>query len=813
MNKELKFSMKFDTGEFDRAVEKMQQKLKEIAGLSKGPQGQQPQGGAGGGSGGDAMLSKPGMEAFFKSMQALRSNMDNAMRNHAKEQMKLMKDISKEEERRGKLLQDQEKIAKGKTRDLQEELRIKKELKTTEEQISRLTGEAGRRRTSFDAARGAAMGGTQPVFVTNWPSGRGGGGEGDGGGGGGGKSPKSFMSGLGKTLGTAAALLATGATLIDQYTSLPLTRSGALGNATQSIVGGNLQEIANGNVVPAMAWQREKQRAMKYSQNKMQSDQVTDSMDLLGGGMNLITGGAVGSDRSANMLVGGVAKAMSDVLSVSMKGSIADKLSISLGRASQEYFTAHQAQLMEDFGKNYESMLSAQQKQNPLKNLAVNYLQDRYKTDMQAQRMMGLTDDEFYGRKGFMEQGNMAGFSGDMMMQSAQQIQAAGGSTRSMKGNSLLALKAQRGLDLTNAGSVLGTISGGAGGAEASERIFKKILEEGVKNGLDKSEAVEELRRFSQQTAEVVSKTGATSEVDAQRIIESFSRFQAGGIPTGREAEGAKAAYQEYQNQSAATSGRGGAMQYSSMIKGGLADKFDPRQIGDMMEMPEEDVHTGNPFIQAMASKAGMRPEELVRQIINNKRTGVQAASGVNPAWQKILQKANITKELGPEELEKLKNENPEAYDAYIQIESAAGNVSQYGGMQKRSAVVRGMMTQGQLEPGEEPTGTTAEGARVEGALEEQPGTRAADEVVRSAGVAAQAMLENFRDFKTEITPAADALDIFTKRLVILTQVMGMTPEGDRAAAARYVGEKLFTPVNQQAGKPKAGQRNASGDF
>ena len=96
-NKEIKFSMKFDTGDFDRAVEKMQQKLKEIAGLGKGasspggggpgaPGGPAGSGGSvGGGGAGDPMMTKPGMEAFYKSMQALRSSAHSAMAQHGKD--------------------------------------------------------------------------------------------------------------------------------------------------------------------------------------------------------------------------------------------------------------------------------------------------------------------------------------------------------------------------------------------------------------------------------------------------------------------------------------------------------------------------------------------------------------------------------------------------------------------------------------------------------------------------------------------------------------------------------------------------------
>lgn len=798
MNKELKISMKFDTSDAEAAADKMYKKMKQIADLSKGPAagGAPAAGGPNANQPGGEMLSKPGMEAFFKSMQALRNNQDSAMKKHASDQMKLMKEIYKEEERRNKLVQDQDKLSKNKNKDLQEELRIKKELNTTEEQLSRLKKESGKSSSAFLAAR-MATGGTQPVFVTNWPDGNGPGGGGGGGGGGKGGGGNKFMSGLGKSLGMAAALLATGATMIDQYTSLPLTKTGALGGATQSLIGSNLQDISQGNVVSSMAWMKEKQRASEMAQSKFNSQMVTSPMNVLGGAISLGKsalggGGGAGQDPNANYLMGTVTKTLSAALSIGAKGSIADSLSQGLGKASEEYFTTHQAQLMEDFGKNYESMLSAQQKENPLKNLAVNYLQDRYKSDQQAQRMMGMSDEGLYGAHGLMQGANKAGFTGDMAIEQARAIQSAGGSTRGMQ-NATLGMKAARGFDLTNASSILGTISGGAGDASSSERIFKRILEEGVKNGLDKSEAVEELRRFSQSTAEIVAKTGAITGEDTSRIMENFSRFQqSGGIPTIKEQEGSKAAYQEYQGMSAETGGRGGAMQFASMMKNGLG-KIGPKAMGSLMEMPEEDLSETNDRVVAIAARYGMSPKDLVERTMKAKQEKADVEVGFKSKYRDTLKAAGVTGKMSYEELQ---NATPDVREAYEESRMATSVRSKYETAQKAEATSLRFQRGGVIEPG-----TTAAGQGITDKMEGGTG-RAADDVTKAAGVAAQAMLENFRDFKKEITPAADALDAFTKKLIILGQVANMTPEKDRAAALSYAGQHLFTPANQQAGKP-----------
>lgn len=802
MNKELKFSMIFDmdTSIFDRAIGHMQKKLAEV---TKGP------GGTGGQTTGqDPMMQKPAMEAFFKSIQALRTNMNTAMQKHAQDQMKLMKDIAKEEGNRGKLLQDQERISKNKNKDLQEELRIKKELEGVESRISKLQNTAGASKTSFQAATAAAQGQTVPVFVTNWPSGGGG-----GGGGGGQPSPGNaaggFWGGLGKSLGTAAAVLATGAALIDQYTSLPLTRTSALGNATQSIIGNHLEEMSRGDVVSGMAWQKERQRALDMAGSKLNSQMITGPMNVLGGAVGLVkgslTGEGAGQNKDANMLVGSIAKAIEMTFSVG--GLVPNKISSAYGKEAEKYFSTQQAQLMEDFGQNYEKMVQAQQRQNPLKNLAVGYYQDRYKTDLQSQRMMGLNDTQLYGRGGFLEQANTSGFTGDMAQQMAQQIQGAGGSTRGMK-NSTLGLRAQRGFDLTNAGSVLGTISSGAGSQEASERIFKKILEEGVKNGLDKSEAVEELRRFSQQTAEVVAKTGAVTGEDTQRILENFMRFQAAGVPTMKEQEGAQSAYKQYQQFSGESSGRGGAMQFASLMKRGMGS-LGFRAMAGLMEMPEEDVTETNERVVAAAVKLGKSPKEMVEMILGAKQEKADVESGFNPKWRELLKKRGISGKLSLEQQKQLSagtKEDRETLEAYYQTVQAPVARYDYTTSQAAEAATRGFERGGATSgPQTEADRMAARHAKFR--LEQGVGGRAGDETISAAGAASQAMLENFREFKTEITPAANALDAFTKKMVIFTQVLQGTPEKDRAAAASAARERLFphAPTQPQAGKPKPG--------
>jgi len=833
MNKEIKFSMKFDTTDFDQAVGKMQEKLKTISGLGKGAGG--PSGGApggpggpagggasvGGGGAGDPMMTKPGMEAFYKSMQALRSSAHSAMAQHGKEQMKIMKDIAKEEERRGKLLQDQEKISKNKTKDLKEELRIQKELKATAESIARLNSQAGSSKTNFDAARGAAGGNTQPVFVVNWPDegGRGGGAGGGGPGGGGkgrGGAGGSMMGRLSASLGTAAAVLATGATLIDNYTSTPLRAAKGIGSGTQSILGNQLQQLARGDVVPAMAWQKERAESMGMAQDKMKSDMITKPLENLA---HSIAGMAAGATAGAigGLLLGGPLGAIAGGVGGGIFGAVKAGGPDMLAGVSEKHRMAFEAERIADLGKNYEEILAAKQAANPLKGLAVDFLSSRYKGDVGSQRMMGMNDKGFYGAGGFLEQGNKGGFTGDMRMDMASQIQGAGGSTSAMKGSSsMAALRAQRDHNLTNAGSLMGTISSGAGGNEVSERIFKRLLEEGVRNGLDKSDTAEELRKTSQITADIVARTGAVTGEDTSRIMEGFSRFLnlgggASGQMTMKDIEGAKASYNEYQGRSAETSGRRGALQFSAMQHEGLG-KMGAQAIGSLMEMPEQDLTSTNTRVVALAEEYGMKPEDLVKKLLRAKQTMQDTDVNLDPKFRTTLQeyqkKMGIDGEMSQQQLEAA----PQSVrTAYGEIMKASSLNTKYEGPQKATSDFLQMLHGGQTEAkppvyGPEPPPPN------------QPGDRGADQIIASAGKAAQVFLENFREFKDQITPAATALDSFSKSLIIFAAVAAAASDKDKGATLAGLADQLkqrAAASAQQGGKPTPGgsSRGSSGGW
>lgn len=790
MNKELKFKLTIENGDFDRAVETMQQKLARLSKITNQPAPQT-------GGNDQNLMSKAGMEAFFKAQQTARATNDREVQKQFKEHTRLAKDYAKEEQAVNKLLAERDKLNKSAIKDSKEILAINEKLAASQSALSRHPGSP-----SYQGPRGPGGGGPSnqgpgappPSAPTS----------GSGGGGflggmnamAGMRNLKMVAAAVGKAFGTVAGFM-------EQQASLDLTRAASIGSATQSTIGAQLEQLSRGDIVQGAAWQKERARAAQYAGSKLETNRQTDFMNAAGGMSSLLFGGGgPGGDRSATQMTEMLSKAFSNVFSVG--GLVSNDISRTFDAAATRFHQTHEAQLSATFGEDYLNMVEAQKKSNPLKNLATQFLQDRSSADLQSERMLGLGDRGFYGAGGFMQQANQAGFTGDMRMESARQMQAAGGSTRAMRGGaSLTALQAGRAYDMTNAGGVMGAISGGAGSSEASERIFKQILTEAVKNGLDGADSVEELRRFSQQTAEVVSKTGANTGGDAQRIIENFSRFQAGGATTIREQEGAKSAYQEYQGFSAETSGRGGAMQFAAMMKHGLG-KIGPEAMGSFMEMPAEDITTTNSRVIATAARFKMSPEDLVEKLLAAKQEKADTEIGFNPKNRQTLKDAGVTGTLSFEQLRAL----PEnVQKAYYESEVKSAGKSQYESSQKAAAVARGIRT-GASEGGS--FGPLTADQQIAQDLQDaklrqgKPGERAGDDVNAAAGVAAQVFLENFRDFKNEITPTGAALDELTRKLTLLAAAAAGVPDKDKAAVLQNAAKQLYTPKQPQAAKPSS---------
>lgn len=588
-----------------------------------------------------------------------------------------------------------------------------------------------------------------------------------------------------KNVGSIGAIMAAVAKAVDTLAGFPMRLEQAQGSAVQSFVGRDVSAIQSGGAAFETSWMRERAQAAEMAKSKRFWNRVTDTTlgavgaaGVIGGtAMTGLSGGTLGIPGMA--MIGGGAALLAN-----------DRYRSAINPFGQD---SYNKLLNEQQGKDQLSTWEALKKQDPYKGAAIDRLQSRYGTDLATQRMTGLSDQGFYGDKmlggGFQEGANRAGFNQDMAAAMAAQIQGGGGSTRGMRGLSTLGLQAQRGFDLTNAGGVLGRISGGAGGDKASEQIFRKLMEESIKAGLDKSDFREEQRRFADVTSEILSRSGVQTAEEAEKTLQGFTKYL-GTNPTIRDIEGAKSAYQEQQSFSAETSGRGGALQYVGMLKDPILRKLGSRGAAAAMEIPLEDINPSNPFIIAHAVAAGVSPEELAKSLKAEKTGAAFNAIGLDQTkvgeMDKAMSKSGITDMPRTEDAAKqLQQSDPEAYKTYLEVLDAGPMRNAYGGVQKQNAAFLGMR---RGTPGESGTGTSVFGP-ANGGVDESLGrqTRAGDVANTAVGQLAQSMLENFRAYKEEITPNTEALRALTTAIMTILSPNRGDGSGQTNDAWRYL--------------------------
>lgn len=605
-------------------------------------------------------------------------------------------------------------------------------------------------------------------------------------------------------LGFAAAAVALLPKLIQQEGARAIVTTATGGAGMQGTIGRELGAMSGDGFIREMAYMGEKSKAMRDARYAQTMSQHADALSPLttigagalgGAGVGAMFGG-IGAIPGA---VGGAALGLGKVGWNMMSDPRYRAAQLSpYSNAHAEAYKAYQAQ---EFGENFGKSLQGQTDINPLKNLAVDRMTQNYRSDLGTERQLGFSDTDYLQKGGFQNRANVAGFTGDLAAGAASNILGAGGSTRAARDNSLSVLQAQRGFDLTNASSVMGKISGSAGDSASSEQIFKKLLEEGVRVGLDKSEFREEQRKFSETTANILNGAGVTNADDASKVMQGYSRFMGNDL-TGKGMEGAKAAYDDFQSSSAETGGRGGSLQFASLMKDKTFKGLGAGTMGSLMEIPENQVSANNPRIVAAAQANGQDPEEFAKALRKAKRTSTNTELGLSTdaldTMNKEIEGGGM--DVGNMSYEDLGKLSPASRKTYQKAMDATGYKAGYKDKQKVAAQMRGFATNG-TEGGDQEDFSD----QVNLKLNENDTDRYADKTVAAAGAAAQAMLDNFTDFKDEITPATDALGKFTAQIVLLAQAVASAPEADKAKtiAAAQKGAEAAYLQQQNAGKPK----------
>jgi hypothetical protein len=245
--------------------------------------------------------------------------------------------------------------------------------------------------------------------------------------------------------------------------------------------------------------------------------------------------------------------------------------------------------------------------------------QGRY---LQTQRALGLSDEDlFKGEGSLLQSGARAGFTQDTILEAMQAISGAGGSTQISAQGATSAAQMARGLNLTNAGQLLGRISGATGmGMEGSQDQLIRMYAEATKIGLDSSTFAKETRTFLDTTAAMAYQSGASF----QEIAAQLGAGMAGGPFTERGIEASRAALDVMKQRTGEMGGLTGQYKIAALSSDEMTDMLGGKALSmdEMAMLSGMDVtkmSADDDYIKTILERRGIDPNsEEAKGFITN---------------------------------------------------------------------------------------------------------------------------------------------------------------------------------------------------
>lgn len=778
MKKELIISARFDTSDFDKSVESMQRKLKELytpADSKKTAENLQTIG-----MGGVGGMSTQSMEAYKRSTQATRRELDQMISAEAKGQQQLVKFI----ETRTAKAKELQNLQKQLVKDSAEELKVKEQIARLEENTSRAREAYKQRDTQLNQLIGARQQATPQGMQRLMQAYQGGGigGAMTAGGRMAAANPGAALGMVGSIMAGVGTIGQMGVDVYRGFGQAPISTQAASGNAIQGTLGRDVSNIYGRRTAFEQMWSPERakaaQMALAQSRNAQNADLMSLPMGILKATGAGIAGGATAGGLGGAALgslaggVGAIPGAAAGALGGGILGGIGGfgsaiggiltdprKRALSLSPFSSTMANQYQSMVAEDLAGGYNTSLDAQKKMNPFKQQAISEYEQNFQNRLGSQRGLGLRNNDFYGPGGFLKQGIDAGFTPEMQQQMASGVLGAGGSTRAARG-SVLGNQLERGFDMTNAAQIMGSISGGVGSSEATKQATIKILSEGMRLGLDDSKFAEENRRFTQVAAEVIGRSGAKGADDFERISGGMSRYLSENTTRGIEAS--KTAYEQYQQISSTTQGPRGVMRAAGFMRDPKLSQLSTMEKQAIMQIPEEQLNESNFLIQGAADKLGIDPKELVKKISNVNEGAVSRFGEADKLRDKIRGKL---KDIGVEQVtdENFSKLPKDVQQDLYKLGTFQATELGYKGQREQQAFTFG--TVGKV-PGAEQYGPGGPGAAaVEGRLSGRETGRMEDNTIAAMAADAGTVLKNFNEMRGGMDAAAKSASQFTDKI------------------------------------------------
>lgn len=537
-------------------------------------------------------MGKSGQQAF---QQTYNQN-NNTMRAMYMAEVVELQKLDREKDKLTKKLEIQSKIYENMKSQGKDLLEIEKRKAETAERLVKANQDLQRQQQLLlgsnkllrpDLAPGAPMGPPAPPETT-------------GGGGGLGNLGK-IVSAIG-IAGVVNAIQAVGS----DYARRPIDVARMQGSAAAGTTGRVLGQMQSGEFAYEGMFAEERAKATREAKGAETRGRAFDIAQVVGG---------------VGLLIGGLAATVTGVGAVPGLAAAGIGAGMLFNKRSMLDKEKYEAEKAAQYADDYNAALAANKEMTPFKKDAIEKLQKSGGSYLAAQRSMGMSDKQLFG---FFQNMGYSGFTDQMGLQASSAILGAGGSS-AMARSSEVALKAERGLGLTNATQLLGQISGTQGIPETSKRTLIDIFAQGQMIGLDNSKYAEENRRFMQNVAESVSKGGTTSEDAAQTIARIMGSFTGGGT-TMRGLEAAKSAYEAYSNVGSSTSGYTGALNISGLLTSapGLRNIKDPAALQELLSLRPNEIDVKSPDIIDAARQANMTPQALV-DLLQQQKGGVAA--------------------------------------------------------------------------------------------------------------------------------------------------------------------------------------------
>ena len=775
MDKVIKISAKMDTAEFDRAIDAMQRKMRQISTAPEAAQGfitaKDRLATAGVGTGATEADRQ-------RAARMEREAQERAIR-FAKEQTAIAERANKlYDQREARIKQINEEITKG----AKNELELRQKITQLEEQKA----QAAQRSLSATKAANEAL-----TRFPGAPPGGGGGGPGFGGGfmggAGGGGAPfglQNIMRLAGVSIpgmiGAAGTGLSIAANINTSLAAAQRVANVAQGNAMQGFVGDQISNIFAGNNIENILFARQRGTASASAKAEEQRRRTSDILGIGGGVLGRVGAGA-GVGAGIGGIIGGGIGMMIPLPGATMAGAAlgakyggiiggtmgagAAGLNIAtdpLKRSALFDEQAYEQLSSQRQAAMYQEQFQAEMMKNPIYREGARAFQARAPQELQLQRAMGMTDEQV---RQLSESGT---FTRQQMIEASAGILGAGGSTRAAKGSGFFANMMERQYDLTNAPQLLGRLSGAMGGAGESQSALMKMLSESFKIGLDSSDFREENRKFLGITSEMVYRAGAGPQ-GAGAIAGMFGAYV--GERTGRGLEAAQTAMQAASAMATETGGARGALGAQAALREGFGKLSVPLQNAIQTITPQElESEASAPLISAIADDMGISTEE-VKKKIRKVQDYKQTASGTS---EKEREKLRSMTKTGVFSIETLKKQQ-------ARFGAATGYESGLKGVMEQQAYAAGQAELGGGGPMVRGAGGIPEGVGI------SP-ERAADkmnEAIAAQDKAASAQIRLIADtLKSSLGTSAEEVGKFTEALIEATRVLkeANTPEQKKSA-------------------------------